>query len=130
MSAKKSYTILKFKEYEKDICKLLKISKKEWNILRDDIIEVAGLFDKTKTYAGYGQSGTLGDKMIPDLYDPFIYYIHDGLYTLVKENEKYKNFKSDADIYMRELMLSKASCPILPWMYYLAVTLFGWLGVL
>lgn len=124
---KNNLTFKKFKEYEKEICKRMSFSKNVWVEYRTDIICYFGYYDPNIKYAGRGDSSkpNLSEKLIPEPYDNFIYYVHDGFYELIKKRKDYHLFKDRADNIMEEMMNIKAKCKLLPKLYRFFVGIFG-----
>ncbi|MCP4991538.1 MAG: hypothetical protein GY928_37420 [Colwellia sp.] len=132
---KKKLTLKKFAEYEKEICKRMGFSKDVWRMYRDDIMKYGELYDPNVTYAGRGSSENfdITEKLVPELFDNFIYFTHDRFYTLIdlaRYNvyylRSYKLFKPKADKIMKEMMEIKAKRPtILPEIYHFFVKWFG-----
>ena len=129
----KKQTKRNFKKYEKKICEKMKFSYHVWNCYRDDIMLYFGEYNPVITYAGHGDSrdDNLSEKLVPELYDNFIYYVHDGFYHLINTKIKgYGLFKDRADLIMKNMMeIAQENKGIknslMDEIYYLAVKWFG-----
>ncbi len=132
---KRKLTLKKFAEYEKEICKKQGFSKGVWRSYRNDIMWYSELYDPNVNYAGRGDSRefNITEKIVPELYDNFIFFVHDRFYDLIyKANHKhrfvayYQVFKPRADRIMKDMMEIKAKRPtILPEIYHFFVKWFG-----
>ena len=126
---RKKLTISKFNEYEKKICKAMGFSKSVWRQYRKDIIEHFGYYDPNVTYAGRGDSRefSISEKIVPELYDNFIYYVHDAFYKLTKVLRSiYVFFKEKADIIMKKMMEIKVGrFSVMPSIFHFFVKYFG-----
>lgn len=123
-----SLTERKFTRYEHAICKRMGFTRDVWRIYQSDITTCFGEYDETVTYAGAGDSrtGSITEVLVPELYDNFIYYVHDGFYKLIREDSRYKCFKNIADDIMEEMMEIAADKPTLwPEIYRFFVGIFG-----
>ncbi len=119
----------KFKEYEKEICEKMGFGFGVWELYQIDIIQFFGEYNPKVKYAGRGDSRkwTLTGWLVPEPFDNFIFYVHDGFYKLIKDYELvYECFKPRADEIMEEMMKIKANRPsLLPDLYYRFVRWFG-----
>lgn len=118
----------KWYEYERYICKKMGFSKSVWRAYAEDIEQIFGEYDPEIKYAGRGDSDdaneSISSKIVPELYDNFIYYVHDGFYHLIKYTYGYGFFKPKADKIMK-LMMQKKGAKILDDIYYFFVRCFG-----
>lgn len=108
---KRKLTHKKFKEYEDEMCAALGIHQETWNTYKRDIISIFGSYNPKVKYAGRGDSRkwTLTGWLVPEPFDNFIFYCHDGFYKLIETMPNiYGDFKPSADNIM-ELMMEIAN---------------------
>lgn len=128
LTSKKILTHKKFKEYEKEICKRMDFSADVWNLYKKDIIDNFGFYDSNITYAGRGDSRnfSVSETLVPELYDNFIYYVHDGFYHMEKIDKLYSNKREFHNDLMEEMMEIKANgFTLWPEIYGFFVGVFG-----
>lgn len=129
MKLRNKLTKKKFLEYEVDICKVMGFNSTVWNMYKRDIVSVFGTYNPRVKYAGRGDSRkwTLTGWLVPEPFDNFIFYVHDGFYKLIDAMPNiYGCFKEKADKIMDEMMEIKANRPtFLPEIYHLFVRVFG-----
>jgi hypothetical protein len=125
----KALTQKKFKEYEKEICEKMDFSVSVWKMYQRDIVQFFGEYNPKVKYAGRGDSRkwTLTGWLIPEPFDNFIYYVHDGFYKLTETMPSiYGCDKEKIDLIMEEMMEIKANRPtLIPELYYRFVRWFG-----
>lgn len=131
----------KFKEYRDYVCRKMKIGKHLYDVIASDIEQYFEPYNPKTLYAGAGDSSdkneSLTSKIVPEAYDNFIYYVHDGFYKIIRlakteleENLKYytytptryKDWKKFADKLMFIMMRKHG---LLAYVYYRAVRMFG-----
>ena len=120
----------KFSEYESYICEKMHFSKDVWYMIATDIEKYYGAYNSDVNYAGPGTSEKFNifEVLVPEPFDNFIYYMHDGLYRLIildkDELDVYNSWTEKADLILKHMMEFKGA-KILDDIYYMAVKFFG-----
>ena len=129
----------RFSEYKEYVCKKMNIGEELYDLVAIDVEQYFGFYNPFVKYAGAGDSSDKNEhwtsKIVPEPYDNFIYYVHDGIYSLIENGHKnpfticyqynmpgFGNWKAFADKMMFTMMRKHG---LLAYIYYRAVRLFG-----